>query len=297
MGKNATLVQAMNSPSKEQFSRLKHPGKLVSRAGKASASSSPVTSPRSGTFTTSKATSESPSNGKPHTSPRLPLSPDSGLVPESDDQAAPDVRSGTYSGSTAMKSPTATSSRIESPNDKLKELESALTVTQGERQALSEEMERLRQRESIYQAAIEEYKQDLLRAESHRQAIDRLREDIKTEVELQQSWAKERAELQGQIRGLQAELSENDRAWRKGRDNERAERLQERNEHFEELHAAQKQIYDREEQLLSIKQSISALTHIESQTTDNDIVEAVNQLYYRIREWVISNFRRAKLGM
>ncbi|KAF2726610.1 hypothetical protein EJ04DRAFT_582575 [Polyplosphaeria fusca] len=46
---------------------------------------------------------------------------------------------------------------------------------------------------------------------------------------------------------------------------------------------------------MDLKQSISSLTRMESQVADSDLSEQMDLLYHRIREWVISNFRRTKL--
>jgi hypothetical protein len=62
------------------------------------------------------------------------------------------------------------------------------------------------------------------------------------------------------------------------------------------LHNSEKEAQERLQQLLDLKHSISSLTRAESQVTDNELVEKLGQLYHRIREWVISNFRRSKLG-
>jgi hypothetical protein len=61
------------------------------------------------------------------------------------------------------------------------------------------------------------------------------------------------------------------------------------------LHATEKESNERLQQLLSLKSSISSLTRTDSQITDNELSDSFTQLSNRIREWVISNFRRTKM--
>ncbi|KAI8934651.1 hypothetical protein NX059_008342 [Plenodomus lindquistii] len=62
------------------------------------------------------------------------------------------------------------------------------------------------------------------------------------------------------------------------------------------LHAAEKESQERLHQLVSLKKSISSLTRTESQVTDSDLTEAFTQLFDRIRDWTVSNFRRSTLN-
>jgi hypothetical protein len=61
------------------------------------------------------------------------------------------------------------------------------------------------------------------------------------------------------------------------------------------LHATEKESQERLQQLLLLKSSISSLTRSDSQITDSELVDLFTQLFNRIREWVISNFRRTKM--
>ncbi|KAF2829878.1 hypothetical protein CC86DRAFT_453437 [Ophiobolus disseminans] len=63
------------------------------------------------------------------------------------------------------------------------------------------------------------------------------------------------------------------------------------------LHATEKESQERLQQLLSLKSSISSLTRSDAQVTDSELADAFDQLANRIREWVISNFRRTKLDV
>ncbi|KAE8853871.1 hypothetical protein CFE70_003710 [Pyrenophora teres f. teres 0-1] len=60
------------------------------------------------------------------------------------------------------------------------------------------------------------------------------------------------------------------------------------------LHAAEKESNERLQQLLSLKSSISSLTRMESQVTDNELADSFTQIANRIREWSVSNYRRSK---
>jgi hypothetical protein len=63
------------------------------------------------------------------------------------------------------------------------------------------------------------------------------------------------------------------------------------------LHTTEKESQERLHQLLSLKSSISSLTRSDAQATDSELADAFNQLANRIREWVLSNFRRTKLDI
>ncbi|KAF2639251.1 hypothetical protein P280DRAFT_481404 [Massarina eburnea CBS 473.64] len=63
------------------------------------------------------------------------------------------------------------------------------------------------------------------------------------------------------------------------------------------LHTTEKESQERLQQLLSLKSSISSLTRMDSQVTDSELTESFSQLANRVREWVITNFRRAKLNL
>ncbi|CAI6268707.1 unnamed protein product [Periconia digitata] len=62
------------------------------------------------------------------------------------------------------------------------------------------------------------------------------------------------------------------------------------------LHTAEKESEERLQQLLSLKSSISSMTRMEAQYTDSELSESLSQLANRVREWVISNFRKTKIN-
>ncbi|KAF3046825.1 hypothetical protein E8E11_007215 [Didymella keratinophila] len=63
------------------------------------------------------------------------------------------------------------------------------------------------------------------------------------------------------------------------------------------LHKAEKESHARLQQLLSLKSSISSLTRTDSQVSDVELAEHFSQLANRVREWVVSNYRRSKLNL
>ncbi|KAH9875205.1 hypothetical protein J1614_004696 [Plenodomus biglobosus] len=63
------------------------------------------------------------------------------------------------------------------------------------------------------------------------------------------------------------------------------------------LHVAEKESQERLQQLISLKKSISSLTRMGSHVTDTDLTEAFSQLFDRIRDWTVSNFKRSRLKL
>jgi hypothetical protein len=63
------------------------------------------------------------------------------------------------------------------------------------------------------------------------------------------------------------------------------------------LHTTEKESQERLQQLLSLKSSISSLTRGDAQVTDSELAESFSQLANRVREWVITNMRHAKLDL
>lgn len=102
--------------------------------------------------------------------------------------------------------------------------------------------------------------------------------------------------LHSRLQSLEAELLEQSNVWKSRWEHERSERLLERNAMAEELQSAQKEALTRRRQLLDLKQSLSSLTHRDNQVTDGEIAERMDNLYHRIREWVVSHLRRSQCG-
>lgn len=63
------------------------------------------------------------------------------------------------------------------------------------------------------------------------------------------------------------------------------------------LHETEKESQGRLQQLLSLKSSVASLTRTDSQVTDSNMTDAFAHMFNRIREWVISNFRRTKMDV
>jgi hypothetical protein len=63
------------------------------------------------------------------------------------------------------------------------------------------------------------------------------------------------------------------------------------------LHETERESQERLQQLLSLKSSVASLTRVDSQVTDSDMADALKQIFNRVREWVISNFRRTKMDV
>lgn len=191
-------------------------------------------------------------------------------------------------------------------NERIAELEKALAVALSKQKAMTDDIERLHNHETVYRDAMEGYKQQLSDEQGQRYSLHSNSglKEFEQETDRRRSWGKERVELQeqiyelqGKVAELQSDLLDRDAMWKMQWERERTDRIMERNQLGESLHAAEKEAQDRRKQLLDLKQSISALTRMESQVTDSELTERMDQLYHRTREWVISNFRRSKLNL
>ncbi|KAF1951093.1 hypothetical protein CC80DRAFT_496376 [Byssothecium circinans] len=104
--------------------------------------------------------------------------------------------------------------------------------------------------------------------------------------------AAENYDLRAQVAQLQDQIQSHELAYQS--------RLRSEADWYEltsRLHATEKESQERLQQLLSLKSSISSLTRMESQITDSELTESLSQLANRVREWVITNFRRAKVNL
>jgi hypothetical protein len=102
-------------------------------------------------------------------------------------------------------------------------------------------------------------------------------------------------DLRHQVAQLQEQLVSQDVNYRNGFDRAHSHGDSEWNELRMRLHATEKESSERLQQLLLLKSSISSLTRSDSQITDSELVDLFTHLFNRIREWVISNFRRTKM--
>ncbi|KAF2741106.1 hypothetical protein EJ04DRAFT_571821 [Polyplosphaeria fusca] len=196
--------------------------------------------------------------------------------------------------------------------NRIAELERALIITREEQNALREELDKVKQHDQAYRETIEDYHRQL-HSHNHghhsrphspdtdmvveygdrdgyenQAAYDRRGEDAMDQTQ----------HLRQKLAELQERLVEQDVGYRLKLQQQAQQALRgesEWNELTRRLHHAEKESTERLQQLMDLKQSISSLTRMESQVADSDLSEQMDLLYHRIREWVISNFRRTKL--
>jgi hypothetical protein len=168
---------------------------------------------------------------------------------------------------------------------KVAELERALLIAKEEQDALREKLDTIRQRSRDDEDTIDDLRQQLNETHSDEEvaslssvdrASDRLGED-----------SEQIASLRYRVAQLESQLESRDALYRQRHEADL-------NELRTRLHVTDKESQERLQQLLSLKSSISSLTRRDSQITDSELVASFSQLANRVREWVISNFRRTK---
>lgn len=102
-------------------------------------------------------------------------------------------------------------------------------------------------------------------------------------------------DLRYKLAQLQEQLVSQDVHYRNNLDRTLSHGDAEWNELRMRLHATEKESQERLQHLLLLKSSISSLTRTDSQITDSELLDQFTQLSNRIREWVITNFRRTKM--
>jgi hypothetical protein len=102
-------------------------------------------------------------------------------------------------------------------------------------------------------------------------------------------------DLRHKVAQLEQQLGSPEVAYHSNSERALSRRDAEWNELRSRLHMTEKESQERLHQLLTLKSSISSLTRPDSQTTDNELTDSFAQLFNRVREWVISNFRRSKI--
>lgn len=183
------------------------------------------------------------------------------------------------------------------------ELERALILAKGEQDALKEELETAREQGQAKEYTIETLRHQLAETRqnievassciSNEHGRDKGPADHSEEELVGQNY-----ELRYKILQLQEQLSTQDANYREiVEQNTSVHGESEWNELRSRLHTTEKESQERLQQLLSLKSSISSLTRIDSQITDNELVVSFSQLANCVREWVITNFRRAKLDL
>ncbi|RMZ74407.1 Involucrin repeat [Pyrenophora seminiperda CCB06] len=153
-------------------------------------------------------------------------------------------------------------------------LESDLAAAKTEHEVLRKELEKERRYREADLVTIEELRQQL------------------AEKGLEDHLLRQNHELRYRLMGLEEQLVS--RGHVPHRTPERQKLEKEADDLSLRLHAAEKESSERLRQLLSLKSSISSLTRMESQVTDSDLTESFTQVANRVREWTVSNYRRAR---
>ncbi|KAL5416990.1 hypothetical protein PMIN06_002903 [Paraphaeosphaeria minitans] len=196
---------------------------------------------------------------------------------------------------------------------RIAELEQALATAWDEQKTMKEELAKLRGLVQVYPETIEEYQRTLAsayvqsppgafppdprpasaRSNSHgdesapRRSMNQPREDHSEQNEI----------LRTKIAQLQEQLVTQEATYQSLLEHRISRAEAEWDELTVRLHSTEKESGERLQQLLALKTAFSSLTRVESQVTDNELSDTFSQLSNRIREWVISNFRRAKMNL
>ena len=142
---------------------------------------------------------------------------------------------------------------------------------------------------------LEALRRELEKERSYRKAnLDTLEESSQqlAEQDLEEHLLRQNHRLRYRLVGLEEQLLSREHVHHD--DPERTKSGQEADDLRVRLHAAEKESNERLQQLLSLKSSISSLTRRDSQATDSELIESLTQVANRVREWVVSNYRRSK---
>ncbi|KAJ4994452.1 hypothetical protein SVAN01_00281 [Stagonosporopsis vannaccii] len=182
----------------------------------------------------------------------------------------------------------------ETGSDKAAELEIALVTAREETAAVRQELERVKQ---DAQASVEISKHQA--AEAHRQATPESAIQMPYSHHGNEDDMNDREELlvqqNNKLRSRLKELEDQLIAQPTFQPSEALHSEEDWNALTLRLHEVEKESYSRLQQLLSLKSSISSLTRADSQVSDNELADSFSQLANRVREWVVSNYRRTKL--
>lgn len=209
--------------------------------------------------------------------------------------------------------------------DRVAELERALSLAREEQNALREALEESkRQREEdrgtsgrVYREhshSPDSTREDLQRGAtsdggSHDEDLDRWSDSRSSRKSLDTAnrrpssshshddLLRQNHDLRYKLAHLQDRLVSQDAAYRANLEHTRSHGQSDLNELRTRLHATEKESHERLQQLLSLKSSISSLTRADAQVTDSELSDAFDVLANRIREWVISNFRKTRLDV
>jgi hypothetical protein len=186
--------------------------------------------------------------------------------------------------------------------DRIADLERALALARDNQYALQEELDKVNQHGVVYRETIADYRRQLSDTyNSPRPTSPQI--DYEPDVSPSPSFSKHQEELvdenydlRSKVAQLQYQLAQQDALYRTKLDEAVFKGEADWNELTGRLHNSEKESQERLQQLLDLKHSISALTRMDSQVTDSELAEQLEQLHHRIREWVISNYRRTKLN-
>lgn len=178
--------------------------------------------------------------------------------------------------------------------DRMAELERALIIAKEDQDALREELDKAKEHRRVEKATIEDLRTQLANTNSHtrsppaRSSVESRRSSEKRRSgdHLNEDIIRQNYDLRYRVAQLQEQLSQDTPS----HDDSDYNALKLR------LHATEKESQERLQQLLSLKSSISTFTRVDSQVTDVELRESFSQLANRIREWVVSNYRRSKLS-
>ncbi|KAF2463459.1 uncharacterized protein BDR25DRAFT_307750 [Lindgomyces ingoldianus] len=281
--------------------RLKRPGKIASRSSK-SPSQSTISAPPKAAVADGKSKREDLHRRKNPFNEMLLQK--SAKEAGNTSPSTPDEREDRHTRSSSIAS--IKSIQDAKTADRIAELERALAVAREEQKALREELEKARKHGTVYRDARDDYRKQLhgpynRSSRSASPMTDSTQTEYEEDISPRRSWSQQREELieqnyelRGKLADLQEQLVEQDTAFRTKLDQEMHKGEREWNELTGRLHQSEKESQERLQQLLDLKHNISTLTRMDSQVTDFELAEKVDQLFHRTREWVISNFRRTK---
>lgn len=198
---------------------------------------------------------------------------------------------------------TVRSKREKQIEDRVAELGRALSSAYEEQKKLLEELEDLRTDESTASLLAREAVDSPTRTDTPGREDEHTDNSESEDAAEREAWLREKVHmeeqvyiLQDRLREMQGELVESDQTWQARWELYTSQAAAERNHYAEEAHRSQKDATERQRQLVELKQSISSLTRLENQVADEELSERMDNLYYKIRDWVVSSLRRSQLG-
>jgi hypothetical protein len=204
--------------------------------------------------------------------------------------------------------------------ERIEELTRALAVAKEEQNAMREELAKLHEHGAVYRETIGEYRRQLTGTYDYPQSLPGAfhphsrptsSDSITAPLEYGQqtkfrrsSHNHHRDDLSEQNRDprpkvaqLQAQISPQEALFQSRIDPMQFRSEADWNDLTSRLHTTEKESQERLQQLLSLKSSISSLTRMDVQVTDSELSEGLSKLANRVRDWVISNFRRANFDL